>query len=86
MHSPDRPAVLFQMDDEEDEAMSEGEAGHEQLQTPARPTPWHRTGTTTSHTQGPLTREEYHRYCDSALECRLPPHDACRVTSGCLIL
>uniref|UniRef100_A0A1B6DMG5 Uncharacterized protein n=1 Tax=Clastoptera arizonana TaxID=38151 RepID=A0A1B6DMG5_9HEMI len=54
------------------------------LETPkTRPNPWHRTGTLSN--TGPLTREEYHHYCDTTLECTLPPQKACRVIS-CHIL
>uniref|UniRef100_A0A1B6MKP6 Uncharacterized protein n=1 Tax=Graphocephala atropunctata TaxID=36148 RepID=A0A1B6MKP6_9HEMI len=75
----------LQMDDEEEDELSDGELA-EPERTP-RPNPWHRTGTGAPQAPpAPLTREEYHHYCDTALECTLPPQSACRVTAGCRIL
>ncbi|KAG8335327.1 hypothetical protein J6590_070565 [Homalodisca vitripennis] len=71
----------FIMDDEDDD-LSDGEPAEPERNP--RPNPWHRTGTTDP--PAPLTREEYHHYCDTALECTLPPQSACRVTAGCRIL
>uniref|UniRef100_A0A1B6JQ77 Uncharacterized protein n=1 Tax=Homalodisca liturata TaxID=320908 RepID=A0A1B6JQ77_9HEMI len=71
----------LQMDDEDDD-LSDGEPAEPERNP--RPNPWHRTGTTDP--PAPLTREEYHHYCDTALECTLPPQSACRVTAGCRIL
>uniref|UniRef100_A0A1B6LBR8 Protein spire n=1 Tax=Graphocephala atropunctata TaxID=36148 RepID=A0A1B6LBR8_9HEMI len=57
----------LQMDDEEEDELSDGELA-EPERTP-RPNPWHRTGTGAPQAPpAPLTREEYHHYCDTALE------------------
>ncbi|XP_075211533.1 spire type actin nucleation factor isoform X2 [Lycorma delicatula] len=49
-------------DDDEDEDECGGNVERQHIESPkGRRNPWHRTGTT-------LTHDEYHRYCDTALE------------------